>query len=69
MSKRRMADDDSAYDMMVDDIICSDDFENCKHKDKDSNCKLYKPLSGAVHCLTCRCWHMKDCPMGFRRGR
>ena len=60
MIKHVMEDDaDEAYDRFVDDVLCSDAFQKCNKKDKDSNCMLDKDKS--------RCWHVVECPLGKRR--
>lgn len=51
--------DDYAYDVYVDRIICSKDFEECKYKNIDSDCLLVEPHR--------RCWFVSVCPDGKER--
>ena len=51
--------DDYMWDAFVDRIICSKDFEECMHKDGNSNCLAKPPVE--------RCWFKTVCPLNKER--
>jgi len=61
--KKRRLNPDTAYDEKVDRIIGSKDFNECKHKDASSNCLEQEKKSE----ILTRCWHIKNCPVGYER--
>ncbi len=57
------------FDRMVDDIICSKDFEDCTYRSPESDCE--HPVEVARLLQTglwmSRCWYVKKCPAGYSR--